>query len=94
MTMDQLRQRLAADGLSFDEFRSNLREEITVQRLRQRFAQSRVQVSEAEIDRPWPRRRSAAPSYRLAHILVDLPDGATPEQIATAQREDSKASRR
>jgi len=85
LTMDGLRQRLASDGLSFDEFRRSLNEEITVQRLRQGFIQ-RINVSEGEIDAALAREATGSRQYRLAHILVALPDGATAEQIATGQR--------
>ena len=83
-TPDQLRQQLAADGLSFDEFRNSLREELMVQRLRQRFAQTRIVVSDAEVDAALA-GDAADRQYQLAHILVALPDGATPEQITTAE---------
>jgi len=85
LTMDGLRQRLASDGLSFDEFRRSLNEEITVQRLRQGFIQ-RINVSEGEIDAALAREATGSRQYRLAHILVALPDGATAEQITTGQR--------
>lgn len=86
MTLDQLRGRLAADGLSYEEFRTSLREEMLVERLRQRYVQSRVQVSETEIDQLLAVREIGGPEVRLANILVGLPDGATAEQIATAQQ--------
>ena len=86
MTPDQLRERLQADGLSYEEFRNTLREEMLVERLRQRYLQSRVQVSEAEIDQLLTVREVGGPEVRLANILVGLPDGATPEQIATAEQ--------
>ncbi|MBP3984647.1 peptidylprolyl isomerase [Pseudoxanthomonas helianthi] len=85
-TIDGLRQRIAADGLSFDEFRNSVRDEITVQRLRQSFAQSRIQVSEAEVNAAMAAQASGGTQYHLAHILVALPEGATPEQIATGQK--------
>lgn len=85
-TLDGLRQRIAADGLSFDEFRNSVREEITVQRLRQSFAQSRIQVSEAEVNAAMAAQASGGTQYHLAHILVALPEGATAEQIATGQK--------
>ena len=50
VSVDGLRQRIEADGMSFAEFRSSIRDEITIQRLRQGFGQSRIQVSEAEVD--------------------------------------------
>ncbi len=85
-TIAELRQRIAADGLSFDEFRNSVRDEITVQRLRQSFAQSRIQVSEAEVNAAMAAQASGGMQYHLAHILVALPEGATPEQIATGQK--------
>lgn len=85
MSVTELRQRLAADNLSFEEFQSNLRDEVTVQRLRQRYIQSSVQVGEAEIDQLLATRQIGGPEVRLANIQVSLPEGATPEEIATAK---------
>lgn len=84
-TPDGLRQRLEADGMSFAEFRSSLRDEVTIQRLRQSFAQSRVQVSEGEVDAALAAQATGQVQYHLAHILVALPDGASAEQINTGK---------
>jgi len=89
MTGEQLRQRLAADGMSYEEFRTSLREEMLIERLRQRFVQGRVQVSESEVDQLLAVREIGGPEVRLANIVVGLPDGATPEQVATAARKAS-----
>ena len=83
---DQLRQRLAADGLSYDEFRTGLREEMLLERMRQSFLQTRVQVSEAEIDQLLATREVGGTEIHLRNLLVGLPDGATPEQVATAKQ--------
>lgn len=85
-TPDGLRAKLAAQGMNFDDFRSSIRDEIIVQRLRQNFAQSRVQVSDAEVDAALTAKSSGGLQYHLAQILVGLPDGATTEQIATGQK--------
>lgn len=85
-TVDGLRQQLARDGMSFDDFRSSVRDEITVQRLRQSFAQSRIVVSEGEVDAALTQQATSGAQYHLAHILVGLPEGATAEQIATGQQ--------
>ncbi|KAF1720385.1 peptidylprolyl isomerase [Pseudoxanthomonas wuyuanensis] len=85
-TVEQLRQRLESDGMSFADFRASLRDEIVVQRLRQSFAQSRIQVSEGEVDAALAAQASSGVQYHLAHILVGLPEGATAEQIATGQQ--------
>lgn len=84
LTPDQLRQQLASDGMSYDDFRRSLRDELLSQRLRQRFAQTRISVSEAEVDAALAAQTGE--QYHLAHILVALPDGATPDQIATGEQ--------
>jgi peptidyl-prolyl cis-trans isomerase SurA len=85
MTIDQLHQRLTAEGLSYEEFSANLRDEVTVQRLRQRYVQSSVQVSEAEVDQLLATKQVGGPEVRLANIQINLPEGATPDQIVTAK---------
>ncbi len=83
--VDGLRQRLAQDGIGFSDFRNSVREEIITQRLRQSFAQSRISVSEGEVDAALAQQSSGGAQYHLAHILIALPDGASAEQIATGQ---------
>lgn len=85
LTVEQLRQRLVTDGLTFDEFRANLRDEIIVQRLRQRYLQSSVQVSEAEVDQALASQKGGGEEMHLANIQVNLAEGATPDEIAAAR---------
>ena len=94
MTEAQLRERLAADHIGFDEFRSNLRDELTAQALRQRYVQSKVQISEAEIDQLLATQKIGGPEVRLANLQIGLPDDATPDQIIAAKKkiDDIKAS--
>ncbi len=87
MTGDQLRGRITADGMSFTEFRNNLRDEIITQKLRQSFAQGRINVSEGEVDAALATASATASvQFHLANILVGIPDGATPDQVAIAQK--------
>ncbi|MEJ7746678.1 MAG: peptidylprolyl isomerase, partial [Luteimonas sp.] len=86
LTVDQLRAQLTRDGVSYADFRSTLRDELLTQRLKQSFAQSRINVSEAEVNAALVTQANVGNQYRLAHILVALPEGATPEQIATGQQ--------
>lgn len=87
MSVDQLRGRITEGGMSFTDFRNNLRDEIVTQKLRQSFAQGRINVSEAEVDAALSTASAAASQqFHLAHILVGTPDGATPEQLAVAQK--------
>jgi peptidyl-prolyl cis-trans isomerase SurA len=84
-TPDQLRQQLAAQGMSYDQFRAELRDDLTVQSLQQKVVQSRVTVSDSEIDNELATERAGGPQVHLAHILVAVPESATPEQVKLAQ---------
>src|SRR3546814_12377866 len=90
ITVDQLRQQLQTEGLNFDQFRRDLRNEILIQRLRQRIMQGRVAVSDTEIELALAAQGNNR-ELHLAHILVALPDAATPEQIATAKSKNEGA---
>ena len=85
ITVDQMRSQLEADGIPFMEFARSLRDEMIVQRLRQSVVQSRVQVSETEVDILLARNSLKTGQVRAANILVGLPDGASAEQIETAR---------
>lgn len=85
-SVEQLTQRLAGEGMSMESFRRNLREELTVQRLRQGYLQSRVQVSEGEVDQLLASGAIGGPEVRLANILVALPENPSAEQIGQGQR--------
>ena len=50
MTLDALKQALAADGITFEQFREQIRREMTIARLRDREMEGRVTVSDAEVD--------------------------------------------
>lgn len=84
LSIDQLREQVVREGQSFADFRASIREELLMQRLRQSFAQSRIAVSDAEVDTALAAQSTS--QYHLAHILVALPDGATAEQIAIGQQ--------
>ena len=88
MTLDQLRQRVESDGMSYAGFRANLRDDLMIRKLHQSFAQSRFNnVSPAEVDAAMATvAATGAQQFHLAHILVATPESPTPEQIATAQR--------
>lgn len=86
----ELRRRVAADGLSVQQFREDLRSQIMLQRLRDRELQARVKVTEQDIDQylrdqQGPTADPALLEVNLAHILVALPENASPAQVAQAQ---------
>ena len=84
-SVEQLRAQVTADGTSFSQFRDSIRDELLIQRLRQRFAQTQVSVSDAEVDAALQTQQATGQEFHLAHILVALPEGATPEQIQAGQ---------
>lgn len=85
VTMEQMRAQLQRDGISYEEFRTQLRDELTVSRMQQTFVQSRVAVSETEIDILLDSESASQGDVHLGYLLVALPDGATPEQIEAAR---------
>ena len=88
MSLRGFRQVLENDGYDFNRFREDIRMEMLATRLRQRFVDARVSISEAEIDQFLEQQKSteqANDEYRLGHILVAVPEEATPEQVQAAK---------
>lgn len=85
MSVAELRRRLAADGLEFARFRSNLRDQILVERVREREVQQRIRITDSEIDRYLEQQKNtaaAATELNLAQILVTVPEGASDAVVA------------
>ena len=95
LTLDELKRRLAADGMDYTRFRSDLRDELTLVRLREREVDSQVKVSEQEIDQFLREREAQAQSgpelLNIAQILVAVPETATPVQVNVLQAKAERA---
>ncbi|MEP7282233.1 MAG: peptidylprolyl isomerase [Rubrivivax sp.] len=79
MTMEQLRRRLQSEGLDMARMRADLRDQLMVERTREREVLARIQVSDAEIEREIAAETSpatAAAELNIAQILVAVPEGA------------------
>lgn len=81
----QLRGALARDGIDYDDFRKQTREQILVQRLQQRIVQGAGQVSDAEVDALLANGNVRTGEIHLAHILVATPENASADQIKAAK---------
>ena len=83
MTVDQLRQALERDGVGFAKFREDIRNEITLARIKEREADNKVVVTENELESYLSSQvqRGTDTEFYLAHILIQVPEQATPEQI-------------
>lgn len=96
LSLDQLRAALEQDGVSWDRFRDEIRTEILLTRLREREVNSRIVVTEAEIDNFIATNPDAfsGQEFAVAHILLRTPEGASPEQLeAVARRAEQVMAR-
>ncbi|MBF5005019.1 peptidylprolyl isomerase [Diaphorobacter caeni] len=91
-------RRLAQDGISKEQFRGELRNQMLAQRLREREVDSRVKVSETDIDQYLSEQRNASassaavasPEINLGHILIAVPEGASPETVEAQKAKAEK----
>ncbi|MCQ9379753.1 peptidylprolyl isomerase [Methyloversatilis sp. XJ19-49] len=84
MDVPQLRAAIEQDGMAWSRFREDIRKQIIMSRLRDREVESRVVVTEGEIANfiANPERKpDQNEEYNVSHILLRVPEGASPEQL-------------
>lgn len=87
-----LRARLAKDGTDYAVFRENLRKEVLLERLRERVAGSQANVSDQEVEQVLASAQNAKRAeYRIANILVSVPERADAKQIDAARQKIGRA---
>ena len=90
LTLSELRARVQADGISLDEFRSDLRNQLTLTRLRDREVDNKLKITDLDVDQYMREQKlnpkAKAPDINLAQVLVAVPDGASAADIAKAQQ--------
>ena len=94
LTLDGLRQALAREGVAYVRYREDVRSEIVMQRLREREVDARITVSDAEVENYLATIKAQSggeAEYRLAHILVLVPEQANAEQIEAKRRRAEEA---
>jgi len=80
LTPDQFIQRIEAEGMSYTSVREQIRDEVIVNRLRQKEVDSRILVTDQDVDLFLANQAdNTNQEYRASHILVAVPDGASPE---------------
>ncbi len=87
MTIMQMRQVLEADGEDFSEFRRSIGEEIMTERLRQRVVNNMDPITDTEIEILLASEDFAGGEYHISHIMLNLPEGATPRQAEDIARQ-------
>jgi len=88
MTRNQFRQAIENDGMTFAAFREQIRQEMLISQVRQRQVGQRIQVSQQEIDNYLSSPEALEEEgreFRVAHILIPVPDSPSPEEVASAQ---------
>ena len=89
LSLEDFRRRMAAQGMDINRLRSDLSNQILLQRVREREVESRVSVTEADIDAfILEKQANTDPSQQglnLAHVLVLVPEGATEERVRELQ---------
>ena len=88
VNFDQLPEKLAAEGLVYADYRQNLRREIQRQMLRARDVVQRINIAPRELDQYVERQKGTASAhneYNVAHILIAVPQDASPAQLGAAR---------
>ncbi|TMH90665.1 MAG: molecular chaperone SurA [Betaproteobacteria bacterium] len=97
LSLTEFRQTLERDSIRFDAFREELRNEILMNRLRDREVTGKITVSEGEIENlllEQSERKDTATEYNIEHILVRVPEQATPEQLESRRARAEEVVRR
>ncbi|EPA5897404.1 peptidylprolyl isomerase SurA [Salmonella enterica] len=90
MTMDQMRSRLAYDGLNYSTYRNQIRKEMIISEVRNNEVRRRITVLPQEVDalaKQIGTQNDASTELNLSHILIALPENPTSEQVNDAQRQ-------
>lgn len=94
ITPEELRKALDREKIPYAKYREDIRREVTIQRLREREVDSKVQVSDAEVENYLATVAAQAGGeneYQLAHIMIAVPEQATPEQIDARRKRAEEA---
>jgi peptidyl-prolyl cis-trans isomerase SurA len=94
MVREQLRLTLEKDGVPFNKFREDIRTEILLARLREREVSDKIVVTDSEIDQliaASQQGTGGTDEFNVSHILVRVPENASPEQIQARQARANEA---
>jgi len=96
MSVPQFRAALEKDGVQYASFREEIRNEMIGVRLREREVDSKLVISDGEIDNYLANQAATGSSeeYQLAHILLRAPESASPEQLQKLRLRGEQALKR
>lgn len=85
LTPTQLRERLRREGVDYLRFRNNVRDQLLLERTREREVQARIRITDTEIENWLDKQRAeagATTEYNIAQVLVTVPEGASESVVA------------
>ncbi len=91
LTMAELKARLVREGIPEALFRADLRNQLTIQKLREVEVDSKVRVNDLEVDQYLREQKAkagvadTAAQINLGHILISVPEGASDAQVKQLQ---------
>jgi peptidyl-prolyl cis-trans isomerase SurA len=88
LTLPELRDVIERDGFNFAAFREDIRDEVTISRLKQRQVESNIVVTDQEVDQFIANEsggEGANDEFRISHILVAVPESASPDKLQAAR---------
>ncbi|HOV20283.1 MAG TPA: peptidylprolyl isomerase, partial [Ottowia sp.] len=88
-SVDELYRRVQQEGIPVKDFVDDVRNQVLLAQLREREIAPRVRVTDAEVDafiREQTGATAAQPELNLAMILVEVPEGASAEDVAKLQK--------
>lgn len=94
LSLEALRERLKDEGIDLARFRANLRDQLLVERVREREVNQRIQIADREVEDVLEARRAASgqdPQVQLAQILIKVPEGSTEAQVRGLQQRAERA---
>lgn len=88
MTLDQMRSRLAYDGINYTTYRNQIRKEMIISEVRNNEVRRRVTILPQEVDtlaKQVGSQNDASTELNLSHILIPLPENPTSDQVNEAE---------
>ncbi len=89
LSLPAMRQKLETDGVSFTQFREDIRQDIILNRLREREVDNRIQISDSELDNFIAEQAGVsadAEEVNLAQILLRVPESSTPQRLEESRQ--------
>ena len=89
LNVEDFRKAMTSNGIDLIAFRAQLRDQITIQQLLEREINNRISVSDSEVNNFLENRENLADmdvAYKLSHILIGIPESASPEAIQAAKK--------